>query len=101
MRGRQRCGPEYGAVVPREEGLARDERPPPLTGVGPLPPMPGLTPSLSDARTASEVQTPMEGGAPSGEIRGKTAIDEPEVIVNKPEVPPTEPDRPPPNTSPF
>jgi len=71
MWGRQRRGPKYEVVVPREEGLTRDERSPPPVGVGPSPPAPGLTPSLPDTKTAPEVPTPAEGGALSGESRKK------------------------------
>jgi len=49
MRGRRRHGPEYEVVKPQIENLVRQERPPPLTEVRPLPQTPNplpLTPNL-------------------------------------------------------
>jgi len=74
--------------VPREEDLARNERPLQLAEVCPPPPAPGLTPSLPEPEPDPEVQTPTEGGAPFGEI-----IEEP--VTNRQEVPPVELDSPP------
>jgi len=103
--GRQQCGGGSGVGQSmtrpcREKKAWQETNGYSPNGVGPPPLARVLTPSLRDARTAPKVQTLTERGAPSGETRGETAIDEPEVVVNKPEVPPTEPDRPPPNTSP-
>jgi len=57
-RGRRRHGPEYEVVTPREEDLARDERPLPPTKVRPPPPAPDLTPSLPEPEPGPEVQNP-------------------------------------------
>jgi len=77
MHGRQRHGPDYEAVVLREGGLVRDERPPPLTEVSPPLPAPDLTPAPPDPELGPEVETPTRRGAPSGEIREELTIPEP------------------------
>jgi len=69
MRGRRR-GPEYEVIMPRIEDLVRQERPPPLREVRPLPSTPGPLPlpsSLPSLSTGSEVQNPPAGRAPSGD----------------------------------
>jgi len=69
--------------VPREEDLARDERPLPPLEVGLPLPAPGPTSSLPEPELGPEVETPTEGGALSREIRE-------ELVTNEPEVPPVE-----------
>jgi len=65
--------------VPREEDLARNEQPLPPADTCLLPPVPGLTPTFLEFKPGSEVQTPTEGRAPSGEIGEEPITNEPEV----------------------
>jgi len=88
-RGRQRHGPEYKVVVPRDEGLARDEQPPPATEVRPPSPAPDLTPSPPEPETGPEVQNSTAGGALSREMSEETTPPRETVEVRQ-ETPPVE-----------
>jgi len=77
-RWRRRHRPEYEVAIPREEDLARDERPLPPAEVRLPPPTPGLMPSLPELDPDLEVQTSTEGGAQSGEIGEETVTRGPE-----------------------
>jgi len=73
--GRQQHRSEYKVVVARAEDLVRQERPLPSTEVCPPPPVPSLTPPLSEPDTDPEVQTPPpRGGAPSGDIGEESTV---------------------------
>jgi len=68
---RRRHGLKYEVVVPREEDLARNERPLPLTEVCPPSLTRGLTPSLPDPELGPEVQNPLRGRSSIQEKSGK------------------------------
>jgi len=92
--GQRQHEPEYEVVVPREEDLARNERPLPLTEVRPPSPMPDLMPPFPESEPGPKVQIPPAGEAPSKEIRE-------EPVTSRPVTPPVELDSPPVSTPPF
>jgi len=79
---------QYEVVILREKDLVRDERPLLPTEVRPPPPIPSLILSLPETEPVPEVQTPVEGGAPSGELEEMVTTGELEALPVAPTSPP-------------
>jgi len=90
MRGQRRHGPKYEVAMRQIEDLVRQERPPPLTEVRPLPPTPNplpLTPNLPPTLPSPNMGSK---GAPfGGKGNGTTRCGQEELLVETNNLPVT------------